>query len=319
MGKIIAGLHAPNAAFQEIDYVTAIATQAESIKLMATEPTKHTQDEMTRLRAGGVTDFVLRLPDSLLLSGRIPGDQELARTYINLIAEYYPLGVRLFSLCNEPNYLFKTRAFGPFEYVWFMKRVVRLVRQGVKHLPGVKLISPPLSFAPAMWGRDPEGTPQHLKKNPSVWILDEWLAAFEYRKDFSSDMNERERFWDFFDYAGANCYWQYAKQLHDPSYGAGWETVNQKSGKEVVVLEWASSTDELWKPNTDTAEPLYAPHELDALRSVQYPEWLERAYVSGKVVRAYTYIMPGATQDWAGKRVTPAVAAAMAKWSSPCP
>ena len=37
-------------------------------------------------------------------------------------------GRRVFSICNEPNWMHTKKPFGPQEYVWYIKRVVIRLR-----------------------------------------------------------------------------------------------------------------------------------------------------------------------------------------------
>lgn len=94
----------------------------------------------------------------------------------------------------------------------------------------------------------------------------------------------------------------------DPSFGAGYRTVHEKSGgKRVVVLEWASSAHETVDSD---GRPVYAPEQMEALRIAQYPEWIEQAESSGLVASAFCFLV-GGTKDWKGCRISERLGRAM--------
>lgn len=290
----LVGLHSPNAPFTSADFDIVRIMQAQSVKLLSTAGTQHTPDDVARLRALGVGHFTVRLRDSREPDGHIPSYWEYAAHCIIGIQAFYAVGVRNFQVDNEPQYLWAQQDVGPWQYQWFIKRAVPIIRQNV---PGdVRLISPPLSFSPALWSHGPQ--------NPTAWLLDDWFAAFAY-----TDGGQEPSVYSLFDAVGANCYFQSDRQMRDPSFGECWETVHGKSGgKPVVILEWASSANEL----TDAeGNPRYTPAQVEALRIAQYPEYLARAKDSGVVEASYVYISAGATPDWADFRVTPNLARAM--------
>lgn len=297
---MISGLHGPNSAFEAADYLVVGASGAQSIKLLHTESTQHSFDEVRTLQGLGITDFVTRLADSKKLDGIIRGDDEWAAELAGVINEAYAQGLRVFSICNEPNWMHTKRGFGPQEYVWYIKRVVLRLRALIPR--DVRLISPPLSFSPRLW--------HHDSGNPTDFVLDEWLAAFAWKDPRASNAEDRLALWDAFDAAGATVYWQYARQMQDPSFGACYRTIHDRSGgKPIVVLEWASSANELEDSN---GKPLYTPGEVEALRVAQYPDWLEQAAASGIVAAAYAFLVGGTTQ-WLGFRISARLARALSE------
>ena len=161
-------------------------------------------------------------------------------------------------------------------------------------------MSPPLSFSPRLW--------HHDSGNPTDFVLDEWLAAYGW-KIRAANAEDRVSMWDVFNAAGATVYWQYARQMADPSFGACYRTVHERSGgKKVVVLEWASSANELEDSN---GKPLYTASEVEALRIAQYPDWVAQAAASGIVVAGYAFLV-GGTPHWLGFRVSEKLARALA-------
>ncbi len=296
---MISGLHAPNASFTGEDYLVVQAAKARTVKVFHTEATRHSFEEVQTLRGLGVTDFVTRLADSKKADGTIRGDVEWAMELADDINFAYAQGRRVFSICNEPNWMHTRKGFGPQEYVWYIKRVVLRLRPLIPE--GVILVSPPLSFSPALWNHD--------EHNPTDFTLDEWFAAYAWKDEHSPNPEDRVSLWDVFQLAGATVYWQSARQMLDPSFGACYRRVHQESaGKKVVVLEWASSAHEL--VNKD-GSPRYTPEEVEALRLDQYPEWIQQAEASGIVVAAYCYLV-GGTFHWVGYRISERLARVMA-------
>lgn len=291
---MLQGLHSPNKSFEQADYDVIHTMQAQSVKLLCIAGCQHTTDDVAHLRTLGVNHFTVRLWDSTDATGRILGIVEYANKCIATIKAFYAVGVRLFQVDNEPQYQFHTTEQGPWQYQFFLKRAMPIIRANVPS--DVKLISPPLSFSPALWSHGPQ--------NPTAWLLDEWFAAFMF-----TDKGNEPALWAMFDYTGANCYFQSDRQMHDPSFGECWEVVHQKSGmKPVVVLEWASSVHELRDAN---GHPMYTPAQVEALRIAQYPVFTARAKESGVVAASYVYLGPGSTPDWAGFRVGIALGRAM--------
>lgn len=210
---------------------------------------------------------------------------------------FYPFGVRRFQVDNEPNQplMWDSPAFGPWQYQFFMRHVMHLLRARLPR--DVVLVSPPLSYAPALWrlGGD----------NPTPFVLDDWLAAYHW-----TDGGRMPNLWRVFDEVGANVYWQSLRQMNDPSYGLAYEQLHGRSGQMTVcVLEFANSASRAYD---DHGQPKYTLAQVNEMRRAQYPEWLAEAEAGGFVSRAYAYIGPGATEDWADYRLTDGVAASMA-------
>lgn len=272
------GLHAPNAVFTAEDYSALQAGKFTASKLLSITGCQHSIADAVQLRDAGLDEIVLRLPDSHRADGTIPDALAYANGCIGVILNcYHNAGIRAYQMDNEPNWTWTTREYGPWQYQWWIKRVVSIVKPSVP--ADVVLIAPPLSFAPALWTRGPQ--------NPTELILDDWLAAYQW-----TDAHRQTSLWGVFTQASANCYWQSEKQMYDPSFGAIYDQVHERSGgMPVCVTEWASSQHEL--PNQTT-------EEIEAARASQYPKWLRAAKDAGYVTSAFLYISPGATPDWQG-------------------
>jgi len=293
---MLSGIHSPNAAFTPDDYRTARLMGARSCKLLATAGTQHEIADLITLRSYGVTDCTVRLRDTREPDGRYPSADEYVASVLGTLRTFYSYGVRRFGIDNEPNQpgMWDTRGFGPWQYQYFMRHVVHLLRETVP--PDVVLVSPPLSFAPALWSLGGENT--------TPYILDDWLAAFHW-----TDGGRLPNLWRIFDEVGANVYWQSLRQMADPSYGAAYDQLHARSGgMTVCVLEYASSASRVYNPDGSPRWTLSAANEM---RRAQYPEWLREAALSGYVSRAYLYISPGATSDWADFRITSGIAEAV--------
>lgn len=290
---MLSGFHAPNSAFTEDDYRVINLMGAQSAKLLQTSGTQHTAADTARLRTEGVNHFCVRLPDSVRPDGKIGPDWEYAGDLIRLVIMWHSLGVRWFQIDNEPNWTWVSQELGPFQYQWYMKRVMRIVRSNV---PGdVVLIAPPLSFAPALW--------THGEQNPTKHTLDEWLAAYMW-----TDGGREPSLFAWFHLASAHPYWQSDRQLHDPSFGRCYDVIHQKSGgMEVVCPEYGFSGHLL--TNVE-GEPLYTPEQVDDIRARHYAMFLENARAEGYVPAAYTFLV-GGTSDWTGFQLTERVARAM--------
>lgn len=282
----ILGLHAPNSGFTTADYRAVDLMGAPSVKLLYTAGTRHTPSDLLTLRARGVQDFTVRLRDTREPDGRYVGAQEYVERVVPAARMFYALGVRRLQIDNEPNVpgMWDREGFGPWQYQFFMRYVVHLLRAA---LPSdVVLVSPPLSYSPGLWRLG--------GANPTPFVLDDWLAAYHW-----TDGGRQPSLWRCFDEVGANVYWQSERQMRDTSYGLAYEQLSARAGgMPVTVLEFGNSAEGI---NRDEA------------RRVQYPEWLSEARESGLVRRAYVFISPGATDDWAGFRLTWEQAAAMSE------
>lgn len=310
---MINGLHAPNAAFTPDAYQSIKDGHFRAVKVFMLESCWHDLDTVHALQDMGVTDVVGRLIDSRRLDGRIRGADEYAEELAAVINLYYrEAGIRVFQVDNEPNWTWITNQFGCWQYQFYMKRVIaklrdRLISVGVQDVlarhpmipDDVILIAPPLSFAPALWSHDPPGTPPERRVNPTDFILNDWLDAFQF-----TDGGHEHSLWSMFDYASANCYFQSDRQLADPSFGTIYRTIhNLTDGMPVAVTEWASSAHELRNP-FDPEKPRYTEHEIEVQRIRQYPEWINAAENSGIVPLAFLYLAQGSTLEWAGYRLT---------------
>lgn len=297
MSLPLSGLHAPNAGLTSEDYRIVRLMASPSVKLMATAGTQHTPADLLALRTFGVPDFTVRVRDTREPDGRYPGAQEYVDAVVPTVRVFYALGVRRFQVDNEPNHpgMWDQQGFGPWQYQYFMRHVVGLLRAVLP--PDVILVSPPLSFSSALWGLG--------GGNPTPYTLDDWFAAFHW-----TDGGSKPNLWRIFSEAGANVYWLSERQMRDTSYGLAYEQIHARSGgMRVCVCEYANSATRDYGPG---GVPRWTLQQVNEARRQQYPVWLGEAQESGEVSRAYLYIAPGSTPDWADFRVTDAVAAAVA-------
>jgi hypothetical protein len=305
---MLSGLHGPNAAFTSASLALLWDAQAkqprfQSVKLMEARGTFHSVDEMRTVQSAGITDFTVRLPDTRKDNGDYWGLDEYVDECERLFMPLYAAGARRASLCNEPNWLWVRFGYGPSQFVWFMKRASKKLRQRLPR--DVQLVMPPLSFAPALWTLDPT-----KQRNPTDFTLDDWLKAYEYdeRQD-APNTDHPGPLWGYFDLLGANVYWQSLRQMTDPSFGASPSMLYNRYGrKRVVVLEYANSAHEVL--NGDQT-PHYTPAEVEAMRQAQYPAWLNFMSVLGIMEACYVYIGPGATAQWNGYKVSRELATVM--------
>lgn len=271
-----------------------------AVKLLATQRTTHVA-EVAEIRAILPSCvFVVRLWDSLWIDPtdpdneakkRYPGADELALHWFNQIQVYYRMGIRRFQCDNEPNWLWTRHGYGPDNYAYFMKIVIRGLRArlGQAGMGDTKLIAPPLSWSPRLWrlGRD----------NPTEYTLDDWRYAYRWHDDYQPTL------YSLFDYASAHPYWQYPAQMIDPSFGANFEAVHADSGgMRVWALEYGNS---LYDSNP--TPPL---SEVHAAQMAQYPVWLRWAQQFDYLEGAFLFILGG---SWTGFNLEPRIAVAMGK------
>lgn len=297
------GIHWANRDTQPGDTARFMLGKFDAVKLLATQATQHVGE------VGEIRDilptctFVVRLWDSLWrdptdpgndAKARYPGDDELALHWFNQITLYYRLGVRLFQCDCEPNRLWLRAGYGPDNYAAYMKIVIRRLRARLRAagMTDVKLIAPPLSWDPGMWRLDPT-----RKINPSEFVLDDWRYAYWWHDANTPSL------WSVFDYASAHPYWQFDRQMFDPSYGACFEEVHADSGgMDVWCLEYGCS---LWyQEHPPDLQTVYRAQQL------QYPAWIEWAeqfeYLKGSML----FINGG---SWSGFNLQPSTAVAIGK------
>ena len=287
---MLSGLHLPNAPIGGVDYEVARWGQFRAFKILASDHCAADADALRRAFPG--CRLIGRLGNSQRPDGTYRDAGEYGRTE-GAKARAFGDMVAVWIMDNEPNWQWTKAAYGPMQYRFWARAALASLRAAC---PGIVVSAPPLSYSSALW--------HHDSANPTAWILDEWHAAYQW-----TDGGKETSLWSWFEYATAHCYWQHAEdgrdQLHDPSYGGVFVQTHDRSGnKPVIVGEWGSSQNEL--------EPPPSPEALEALRCEQYPHWLAWAGSYDYVDSAFVFISPGSTPDWAGFRVTPAVAQAMA-------
>lgn len=231
-----------------------------------------TEADVVQLRALGVSYFLMRLPDSVDASGRFKGDVEYASECIALIRRFYPLGVRDYQLDNECNLTWPLDKASWWR--WLIDRVVRGIRANIP--TDVRLGLTPLAWKPDTWATV-EG----------VWIPEQRLIL------------------DLFDFVCVHSYWQKGAYYNHPPFGGNvthWHDVLLGPSKPYVITEWASSVHETGLPAND----------VEALRLMQYPQWLQWVSTKPYVESAFLYIL-GGTEHWEGFHPTDPVLRAMAQ------
>lgn len=314
---MLRGLHYPNSNDTVEALRVAGAMRAESVKLLHTEGTVHTLQDLLALQEIGVRHFLVRLRDSLYRlsdgSTYIPRDTVYANDLVRDILLWYGRGVREFSICNEPNWLHTGALFGPVQYAWYMKRVVLLVREGLRAAgaTGVILVSPPLSWSSALWHRDPAGTPEDRRVNKTEWTLNEWTDAFSAADPQAPDPNDRIPFWLFWDCIGATVYWQHRGDVRNPSYGASWfELYGRAAFKRIVALEVGQTANRL---TDEHGNPRFSADQIRAQRAIEYRDWMYWTGGANIVGGAYFWIAPRSTDEFRGEEIDVLLAREMAK------
>lgn len=285
------GAHAPNSALLPQDFDTLRTGKFQAVKLLVIEGCEHKPADVMAIRAVlPIAHFYVRLPDSRSPDGTYPKAETWARKLATIARSFMAVGVNSFQIDNEAQYQWDKPDFGPFNYQAFMRDAVFYLR---RLIPTARLISPPLSWSPALW--------KHDKNNPTPYTLDEWLEAYSWRGADGRSPN----LWQLFDRAGANVYWQSERQMHDPSYGASFRTVHERSGGMPVVLcEYGNS---MWHQSPQP--PL---QDVEEAMAAQYPQYLRWLHSMAPVVDAGFVYLVGGTLDWTGFRVTKVVAEALA-------
>lgn len=232
----------------------------------------HTLEDVRLLRAYGCKHFVMRLPDSVDLT-RWRGDVEYASMCIMLIKKFAQWGVKHYQLDNEPNLTWQEKDAPTWR--WLLDRVATLIRQS-PDVPGdVQLGLAPLAWNPSTW--------TSVQRS---WIPQQRLIATQYQ------------------WASVHSYWQAAKHYNDPSFGGNatlWHDT-LLPGMPQMITEWGNSIHETGLSAQD----------VEKLRSVQYPKWVE--WVSGLpyVIANHLFIC-GGTDTWQGFWPSDKVLRAMAQ------
>ena len=278
---LLSGLHLPNAPVTQTDLDVLGIGQFQCAKIMS----YHTIADVTNARSRGVKRFLVRLPDSVWKhpDGReyIPSFSDYGDSVVERALYFYQAGLTDGQVDNEPNISWKAHNLGPWVYRAFMLDVLNYIRP---RLPAdYRLGFPSVSFA-------------------TEWMPMEWLAPMR-------DLADR------FDFLCINSYWQSGRTgtaniLAGPmtwlQFGGNvtwYET--WLPGKPIQVAEWGNSIHE---------QGGHSPAQIEAFKMEQYPLYLKWLNGHRAVEAAYCFIGPGATQDWEGFKVSPAVAHAIASW-----
>lgn len=254
------GAHMPNAHITPDDLCAFRIGGFEAAKLMYTDGTKHTPQDVMRLRALGVKHFLVRLPDSVAPDGRWKGDEEWAEECITAIHAFGDVGVTDFQLDCEPNLTWhplNNRKVAE-AWRWLTGQVVGMIRTA----PGVN-DNVRLGLAPLAWN---DKTYTHVE---NTWIPEQLQIAH------------------LFDFICIHSYWQDGQYFNHPPYGGNCTEWHDKlmAGVDLpyVVTEWANTSE----------DPL-----IEMLRTKQYPAWLRWIATKPYVEGTYLWIL-GGTPDWA--------------------
>lgn len=224
-----------------------------SAKLLYTDGTKHTPQDVMRLRALGVKHFLMRLPDSVAPDGRWKGDEEWAEECITAIHAFYDEGVIDYQLDCECNL-----TWHPLDdpdvaetWRWLTGQVVGMIREAVPD--DVRLGLAPLSWKPGIY-----------KQVEEVWIPEQLLIAH------------------LFDFICVHSYWEESATFNHPPTGGNvthWhDSLMQGVDLPYVVTEWASTSQ--------------AP-DIEARRIREYPMWLRWIATKPYVEGTYLWILGG--------------------------
>lgn len=294
---MLSGLHAPNAMFTHVErgptrivlnqeVIEAVtAGKFRSVKLMW----YHSPAVVPLLRALGVEHFLVRLPNSIADTNYPDTLYEpwvYADVCVSYIRAFRVEGVLDFQMDCEPNITHALIGRSPDQYVdWLLEAISSI--WGHRNLPNdVRIGFPPMSMAE--------------KHRPFDWLgpLIEVAPRFGF--------------------LCVNSYWQSNRQgrthiLQGPltwrQFGGACEWYHDwQPDMHIMITEYGNSIHE----QTIDGVPVYNPGRMEAFRREQYPIYLEWLAGHPYVESAYVYISPGSTPDWAGFRVSPTVAHAMA-------
>lgn len=259
------GIHAPNAPWTQESISRYRIAGFPSVKLMYTDGTKHTLEDVRELKRRGCGHFMVRLPDSVAPGGRWKGDEEWAGQCIEAIRLFSQEGITDYQLGNEDNLIWPLDK--AWLCCWLSARVVYLIKRTPGLPPNLRLGMAPLAWKPDTWD-----------DVQNVWIPEQrkWLHSYDYICVHSYWENPDH--WNLPPAGGNITHW------HD-AFFAGVDL-------PYMITEWG----------LDSKRPSA---EIEAIRIRQYPEWLQwlqerttdaqtgRSYVEG----AYLYILDG-TKDW---------------------
>lgn len=292
------GIHGPNAAFTQADYDVVRRAGARSVLLFRTIETKHTGAEVAVLRSCGVSHFTVRLPSSVWHHSNtgvqyVPSYYDYGEMCVGQIVWGAALGIYDYVLDNEANISWFPLGMNEWVYRAFMLDVIRYIRtrlieignQGqLSNVHGVRLGCPPLAMA-----TDPK------------------YRSYDWGRVLSDVAKEC-------DFLAAHSYWQSGRLEHndillgplaDERFGYSYRWLHQNLAvKPVVVAEWGNSIHEQGR---------FTPQQVEQFRLAQYPIWQEQAASQWYVESSYCFISPGATSDWNGFKITPAVATTLAR------
>lgn len=299
------GIHGPNLTWQlergGLHDQVITAGKFTAAKLMHIDSCRHTVQD-ARILQSMDCEVLVRIGDSHERDDTILSSLSYADKCFKIILQFYnEAGVTLFQIDNEPNWTWLGNGYGPMQYQWWMKRAMKRLFSLIPM--NVVLVAPPLSFAPAMWTLDAS-----RQRNPSDYVLDDWLAAYSW-----TDAGRGVSLWRTFSRASANVYFENERQMINPSFGAMYDAIHQKSGgMNVVITEYANSMNVKRNPDGTLA---HTPQEVEAARIAQYPVFLRMLEQSPYVDSAFLYIAPGSTPDWRSYELTAGEAEAVSHYN----
>lgn len=265
----------------------------KSAKLYQIHGCRHSEAEVMMLRRLGVEHFTMRLGDSIYEPDSAHPTRWLrdpvgyAEDHLRLIVRFRAAGVRDYIIDNEPNITWTRMGMGftPQQYAQWLDTMIRYMRHRRMYDGWDLPADVRIGYPPIAWTDEYPHMP-YLEALTDVAHQFDFLAVHSY---FQSDRLGLDNIlagplrWERF---GANYLWYMRK----------WP------GIPVQVAEWGNSVHE---------RGVFTPEQVSYLRAIHYPIWLQYAEREG-VEASHVYIGPGATDDWAGFKVTEDVARAMA-------
>lgn len=308
---LLSSAHGPNGPWQPEDFDLVEAGGFDAVKLMASD---HRREDIPFLRRKGVRHFTLRLRNSLweeirtdpqgnpYKESRFPSADDYARAALDDILRFSPEAPDLWvQLDCEANWQWTRLGYGPQNYAFWLRRTVAILREALTDhdLPNVKLISPPLSYSPALWNRDAPGTPPEERVNPTDFVLNDWLAVYEGLDEGGKKV--ANSLYSLFDIAGCNCYWQSVRQMYLDNFGSVFaQLLHRAEGMPISILEYGCDL-----------PPEATPQDRETARRLTYPLFLLWAESCSPLILEAAGYLVGGTPDWEYFRMTTAVAAAI--------
>lgn len=285
-----------NNPWRNLDYSlirprTNLPPQFQSALLYQTHGTRHNEAEIANLKGTGITHFVLRLPETIYepdaqhpqpwLREPIGYAEDVLRT----IARFVRAGVLDYVVGpNEANIFYHGTGMTPTKHAEYLQTFIthirtRKMRDGYDLPEGVRLGLPPVA----------------------------WEDKYPYMPWLGAQVDVAQQF----DFLPVHTYYQSGRHgrtsiLQGPlrwqQFGANYEFYQGwQSGMPIMVTEWGNSIH---------VQGILTPEQVQELRMEDYPIWLEVTANAG-IEAAHVFISEGATPDWTGFKINPALAAVM--------